>query len=154
MSYIVDITDAKILRCLQLNSNQSIKAIAHEVGLSVTPVYERIKRFEQKGIIKNYSVLLDREKLGLELTVFCQVSLQTHSKNLIEQFEEALKKMPEVIEMYHISGDFDYLVKVVSRDNKQYHDFLVQKLSKLNMVAKVQSNFVLFEVKPFTTIPF
>lgn len=147
MTYQPDEIDLKILSQLLKNSQQSIKLIAQTVGLSVTPVYERIKRLEQRGIIKNYSINLDREKLGWELTVFCNVSLQTHTKNLIEQFEEAVKKMTEVIEVYHISGDFDYMLKVVCKDNKQYHDFLVQKLSKLNMVAKVQSNFVMLEVK-------
>lgn len=147
MTYQPDEIDLKILSQLLKNSQQSIKLIAQTVGLSVTPVYERIKRLEQRGIIKNYSINLDREKLGWELTVFCNVSLQTHTKNLIEQFEEAVKKMTEVIEVYHISGDFDYMLKVVCKDNKQYHDFLIQKLSKLNMVAKVQSNFVMLEVK-------
>lgn len=147
MTYQPDEIDLKILSQLLKNSQQSIKLIAQTVGLSVTPVYERIKRLEQRGIIKNYSINLDREKLGWELTVFCNVSLQTHTKNLIEQFEEAVKNMTEVIEVYHISGDFDYMLKVVCKDNKQYHDFLVQKLSKLNMVAKVQSNFVMLEVK-------
>ena len=143
----LDTTDIKILHTLQHNSHKSIKQIAHVVGLSTTPVYERIKRLEKTGIIKKYSVELDREKMGLELMVFCNVSLQTHSKWLIESFEGAVKQMAEVIEVYHISGDFDYLLKVVCKDNKQYHDFLVQKLSKLEMVAKVQSNFVMFEVK-------
>jgi len=91
----------------------------------------------------------------LGLVVFCQVSLQTHSKNLIERFESSVNLMVEVIEAYHISGEFDYLLKVVCHDNKKYHDFLVHKLSKLEMVAKVQSNFVMFETKEhrFYSIP-
>lgn len=149
----IDIIDRKLLELLQLNSNRGIKELAFEVGLTATPVYERIKRLEKNGIIKKYSIEINREKVGLELMVFCQVSLQTHSKTLIERFEAAVKQMTEVVEVFHISGEFDYLLKVVCHDNKQYHDFLIHKLSKLEMVAKVQSNFVMYETKEFKYYP-
>ena len=146
----IDAIDSKILELLQINSNRGVKELAFEVGLSATPVYERIKRLEKNEIIKRYTIELNKEKVGLDLTVFCQVSLQTHSKSLIERFETAVKLMNEVIEVFHISGEFDYLLKVVCLNNKQYHDFLVHKLSKLEMVAKVQSNFVMYEIKEHT----
>jgi DNA-binding Lrp family transcriptional regulator len=149
----IDVIDRKLLELLQLNSNRGIKELAFEVGLTATPVYERIKRLEKTGIIKKYSIEINREKVGLELMVFCQVSLQTHSKTLIERFETAVKQMTEVAEVFHISGEFDYLLKVVCHDNKQYHDFLIHKLSKLEMVAKVQSNFVMYETKEFKYYP-
>ena len=145
--YTLDTIDYKLLELLQTNSNRGVKEIAFEVGLTTTPVYERIKRLEKLGFIKKYGAEIDKEKVGLGLIVFCQVSLQTHSKTLIERFENAVKQMNEVVEAFHISGEFDYLLKVVCRDNKQYHDFLVLKLSKLEMVSKVQSNFVMFETK-------
>ncbi len=142
-----DEIDIKILELLQQDAKKGIKELAFEVGLSATPVYERIKRLEKNDIIKKYSVLLNREKIGLELMVFCMVSLQTHSMQRIEQFENAVKEMQEVAEAYHISGEYDYLLKVICHDNKEYHDFLVHKLSKLEMVAKVQSQFVMAETK-------
>ena len=145
--YKIDSIDIKLLELLQTDANKGIKELAVEVGLSTTPVYERLKRLEKTVIIKKYSIVVNREKVGMDLTVFCQVSLQTHSKSLIERFENAIKNMPEVVEAFHISGDFDYLLKVVCHDNKQYHDFLVHRLSKLEMVSKVQSNFVMAETK-------
>ncbi len=147
--YKIDQIDGKLLELLQINANKGIKELALEVGLTATPVYERVKRLEKLGFIKKYGIEINKEKVGLGLTVFCQVSLQTHSKTLIERFETSVKQMNEVIEAYHISGEFDYLLKVVCHDNKQYHDFLVLKLSKLEMVAKVQSNFVMAEIKEY-----
>ncbi len=153
--YKIDSVDIKLLELLQINSNRGIKEMAMDVGLTVTPVHERIKRLEKLGYIKKYGIEINKEMVGLGLIVFCQVSLQTHSKNLIERFESSVNLMVEVIEAYHISGEFDYLLKVVCHDNKKYHDFLVHKLSKLEMVAKVQSNFIMFETKEhrFYSIP-
>ena len=145
--YKLDKKDCQILEILQKNAKANSKEIALRVGLSVTPVYERIKRLENAGIIKQYTAVLDKEKIGLELSVFCQVSLQAHTKPMIERFENALKKMPEVLEAYHIAGNFDYLLKVVVHDSKQYHHFVIETLSKLDMVSNVQSNFVMYETK-------
>ena len=145
--YRLDQKDRLILQILQDNAKANIKEIAYRVGLSSTPVYERIKRLEKNGIIKKYTLVLDKEKIGLELSVFCQVSLQTHTKSLIQKFENAIKKMPEVQEAYHIAGNFDYLLKIVVHDSKQYHFFIIETLSKLDMVRTVQSNFVMFETK-------
>ena len=143
----LDATDKRILQILQENAKANTKEIAYKVGLSVTPVYERIKRLEKKGIISYYSAILDKEKIGLDLIVFCQVSLQKHTKNHIEKFERAVAEMHEVQEAYHIAGDFDYLLKIVIHDSKQYHNFLVNKLSKLDMLSNVQSNFVMYKTK-------
>ena len=145
--YKLDSKDRKILQILQKNAKVNIKEIAYKVGLSTTPVYERIKRLEKKGIISYYSAIIDKEKIGLELTVFCQVSLQTHAKSLIERFENAIRNMPEVVEAHHIAGNFDYLLKIVARDSKQYHHFIIETLSKLDMISNVQSNFVMYKTK-------
>lgn len=142
-----DKKDQQILMILQKNAKANTKEIAYKVGLSATPVYERIKRLEKSGIIKRYTAVLDKEKIGLELSVFCQVSLQKHTKSLIERFENAIKKMPEVFEAYHIAGNFDYLLKVVVHDSNQYHHFVIETLSKLDMVSNVQSNFVMYKTK-------
>lgn len=145
--YKFDKKDQEILMILQKNAKANTKEIAYRVGLSATPVYERIKRLEKSGIITRYTAVLNKEKIGLELTVFCQVSLQAHRKSLIDQFEKAIKNMPEVVVAYHIAGNFDYLLKVVVHDSKQYHNFVIDKLSKIDMVSNVQSNFVMYETK-------
>lgn len=143
----LDKIDQQILMLLQQNSKMNIKEIALKVGLTATPTYDRIKRLEKSGVIKRYIAELNREKIGLDLVVFCQVTLQVHSKNLISQFENAVEKMPEVLGCYHIAGNFDYLLKIVTPNIKSYQFFLKNKLSVLGSVSNVQSNFVMSEVK-------
>jgi len=143
----LDKTDKSILMLLQQNSKMNIKEIALKVGLTTSPTYDRIKRLEKSGIIKRYIAELDKEKVGLDLVVFCQVTLQVHSKTLITQFENAVSKMPEIIGCYHVAGNFDYLLKIVTPNIKSYQLFLKNKLSVLESVATVQSNFVMSTVK-------
>lgn len=143
----LDKTDKSILMLLQQNSKMNIKEIALKVGLTTSPTYDRIKRLEKSGIIKHYIAELDKEKVGLDLVVFCQVTLQVHSKTLITQFENAVSKMPEIIGCYHVAGNFDYLLKIVTPNIKSYQLFLKNKLSVLESVATVQSNFVMSTVK-------
>lgn len=145
--YKLDDKDRKILEILQKDGKTSIKEIAYKIGLSSTPVYERIKHLEKNKVINHYTAVLNKEKLGLELSVFCQVSIQYHTDSLIRKFESAIKSMEEIKEAYHIAGNFDYLLKVVVHDSKQYHHFVIDKLSKLDAVRTVQSNFVMFETK-------
>lgn len=152
--YKIDKIDGQILKMLQENAKATTKEIALKVGLSTTPVYERIKSLEKKGIITHYAAVLNKEKIGLSLTVLCQVSLQTHTKTLIEKFEIAINNMDEVHDVYHVAGDFDYILKVVLKDNRQYHDFVIDKLSKLNIISNVQSNFVLNKPKEFKAYTF
>lgn len=143
----LDKIDQQILMLLQQNSKVNIKEIALKVGLTTTPTYDRIKRLEKAGIITRYVAELNKEKVGLDLVVFCQVTLQVHSKKLITQFENAVEKMPEVIGCFHIAGNFDYLLKIVTPNIKSYQFFLKNKLSVLESVANVQSNFVMSTVK-------
>jgi len=143
----LDKIDKQILALLQENSKISIKEIALKVDLTTTPTYDRIKRMEKSGIIKRYIAELDKEKVGLDLVVFCQVTLQVHSKTLITQFENAVSKMPEITGCFHIAGNFDYLLKIVTPNIKSYQLFLKNKLSVLASVANVQSNFVMSTVK-------
>ena len=146
----IDPTDKKILMLLQQNSKFNIKEIARQVDLTTSPTYDRIKRLEKAGIIKGYCAIINKEKIGIDLVVFCQVSLQMHSKFRINSFERAVKKMPEVLGCYHIAGNFDYLLKIVTPNIKSYQLFLKNKLSVLESVANVQSNFVMSEVKDTT----
>ena len=143
----LDIVDKKILHLLQKNSKINIKEIAVKTGLTQTPIYERIKRLEKSGVIKNYIAILDKEKIGFTVEVFCQVTLLVHSKELITRFENAVNKMDEVFECFHVAGNYDYLLKVVVRDMKNYQLFLKNKLSVLESVANVQSTFVMTSTK-------
>ncbi|MFD1292317.1 Lrp/AsnC family transcriptional regulator [Lutibacter holmesii] len=143
----LDTVDQQILMLLQQNSKMNIKEIALKVGLTASPTYDRIKRLEKSGIITKYIAEINREKVGLNLVVFCQVTLHVHSKKLITQFETAVEKMPEVLGCYHIAGNFDYLLKIVTPTIQTYQYFLKNKLSVLESVANVQSNFVMSTVK-------
>ena len=143
----LDATDKQILMLLQENSKMNIKEIALKIGLTNSPTYDRIKRLEKLSIIKGYTAEVNKEKIGLDLVVFCQVTLQVHSKKLITQFENSVSKMTEVLGCYHVAGNFDYLLKIVTPDIKSYQLFLKNKLSVLESVANVQSNFVMSEVK-------
>jgi DNA-binding Lrp family transcriptional regulator len=150
----LDNTDYQILHLLQKNAKFTIKEIASEMGMTTTPVYERIKRMEEDGYIQNYVALLDKEKLGLHLTIFCKVSLQDHSQEHLEVFETQVKDHPEIIECFQIAGDFDYLLKVVLQDMAAYQKFMIGKLAKLPNIQKVQSSFVMNQVKCNTQLHF
>jgi DNA-binding Lrp family transcriptional regulator len=150
--YNLDPIDKQILLLLQQNSKMNIKEIGLKIGLTASPTYDRIKRLEKSGIIERYIVEINKEKVGLGLVVFCQVTLQVHSKSLITQFENAISKIPEVIGCFHIAGNFDYLLKIVTPNIKSYQLFLKNKLSVLESVSNVQSNFVMSTVKENSTL--
>ncbi len=143
----LDKLDKNILHLLQTDSSLNTKQIADEVGLSVTPTYERIKRMERTGVIEKYVALLNKEKVGKNLVVYCNVSLQVHSKPLLKKFETAISKFDEVMECYHTAGTFDYLLKVASNDMNHYQDFITNKLAATENIGHVQSSFVMTEVK-------
>lgn len=149
----LDAIDIKIVNLLQDNSKANTKEIAMRVGLTVTPTYERIKRLEKNGIITKYVALVDPSKLGFDMTVYCQVSLQVHSKDLISRFENSIIKLNEVLECHHVAGNYDYLLKVVVPDIHHYQLFLKNKLSVLPSVGNVRSNIVMSSAKNEIRIP-
>lgn len=142
-----DQTDKKILRVLQADARLNTKQIAAKIGLTVTPTYERLKKIEQSGVIKKYVALLDREQIGKTIVAYITVSLQLHSKPMISAFEKAIIKVPEVMESFHVAGNFDYLLKVVVNDMNSYQNFLINKLAAIENIAHVQSSFVMTEIK-------
>ena len=144
---ILDTIDKKILSILQQNSKTNIKVIALKVGLTQTPTYERIRRLEKSGIIEKYIAVLNKEKIGYHVEVFCQVTLLVHSKKLITKFEKAVNRIDEIKECFHVAGNYDYLLKVIVKDMKSYQFFLKNKLSVLDSVANVQSTFVMSSTK-------
>lgn len=146
----LDKTDRKILELLQSDARLNTKEIAHRIGLSVTPTYERLKKIEKSGVIKSYVTLLNGEKAGKTLVAFCNVSLQLHSQPLIKKFETAMAKMEEVMECYHVAGTYDYLLKVVVNDMRNYQYFLTNKLAAIENIGQVHSSFVMTEIKHTT----
>tara|TARA_R110001583_G_scaffold74038_1_gene205322 strand:+ start:5346 stop:5810 length:465 start_codon:yes stop_codon:yes gene_type:complete len=144
---LLDLIDKKILTILQQNSKANTKEIALKIGLTQTPTYERIKRLEKSGVIEKYVALLNKQTIGFTVEVFCQVSLLVHSKDLITKFEKAVNTMEEVIECFHVAGNYDYLLKVIVKDMNSYQNFLKNKLSVLDSVSNVQSTFVMSSTK-------
>lgn len=145
-----DKTDRKILDVLQKDARLNTKEIAHRIGLSVTPTYERLKKIEKSGVIKSYVTLLHGDKIGKGLMAYCNVSLQLHSQTFIKKFEAAIARMEEVMECYHVAGNYDYLLKVVIDDMRSYQHFLTNKLAAIENIGQVHSAFVLTEVKHTT----
>jgi Lrp/AsnC family leucine-responsive transcriptional regulator len=144
---VPDKKDLAILRLLQENARITIKEISAKVHLSTTPVHERIKRMEESGVIKQYATLVDHTKVKKGLMVICYVSLRQHSKNAGDKFIKTIRELNEVIECYNISGEFDFMLKVVCEDMNAYYDFHVNKLSQLENMGHVQSVFVMGIIK-------
>jgi DNA-binding Lrp family transcriptional regulator len=143
----LDEKDIAILKLLQQNAKATFAEIAKAVHLSTTPVHDRIKRMEQSGVIKQYATLLDVGKINKTLTVICYVSLKEHNKNAGTKFIRSILDMPEVIECFSISGEFDFMLKVMASNMETYYDFHVNKLSQADNVGHIQSVFVMGVVK-------
>ncbi len=143
----LDKTDVAILRLLQQNSRISIREIGEKVHLSTTPVHERIRRMEQSGIIKQYVTLLDGAKVKKGLMVICYLSLRQHSKTAGAKFIKSIMEMNEITECLTISGEFDFMLKVVAENMDDYYNFHVNKLSQMDNIGNVQSVFVMGVVK-------
>jgi len=143
----MDKIDKDILGQLQENAKQNTKEIANKVGLSTTPTYERIKKLEQLGIIKGYVALLDREKIRKDVVAYCQVTLSKHQKKLIDNFKSKILCFPEIMECLHVSGNFDFLLKVVTDDINSFHLFINGKLSVVEEIVTIHSSFVMDTVK-------
>ncbi|MBP6182509.1 Lrp/AsnC family transcriptional regulator [Flavobacterium sp.] len=150
---ILDETDKKILRLLQEDAHLTLKDIANQINLSLTPVHDRVKRLEKEGIIEKYVSILNKKKLGKNLTVYCQVTLVKQNYDISEGFNQAILNMPEVVECNFVSGNFDYMLKIVLADMESYHYFHQKKLSVLPEVSLINSFFIISEVKSTTVLP-
>lgn len=147
MSETLDKTDLLILKTLQKNAKLTTKELADAVNLSPTPVFERQKRLERQGYIKKYVAIIDPEKLGQGLLVFCKVKLKQINHEIADSFTRRILRIPEVTECYNTSGAYDYLLKVRARDMKQYQEFVLNKLGDIDSVGSIESTFVMSEVK-------
>ena len=143
----LDKVDVAILKLLQQNARMTVKELSERVHLSTTPVHERIKRLEQSGVIKQYAALLDNRKVKKGLMVICYISLKQHSKTAGISFIKSIQAMPEVVECYNISGEFDFMLKVVAEDMNAYYDFHVNKLGQVENLGHQQSTFVMGVIK-------
>lgn len=143
----LDQIDREILQRLKEHGKMSHKELAHLVGLTITPTYERVKRLERTGVIAGYTIKVDNSVLGKGLKVICHVSLKAHNNEVIENFENSIVHLDEVSSCFHIAGAFDYSLLIEVENMQHYEHFLKEKLSKIPDIANVQSSFVMSELK-------
>lgn len=153
MSVQIDAIDRRILQLLQKDGKMKIKEIAGELKMSTTPIFDRIKRMERDGVIKGYSTIVDREKLGFDLVTFVTITLDKHHMDYVELFERDILALKEIVACYHIAGRYDYLLKVVVVDMQAYQEFITKSLGILPYIRRVQSSFMMTEVKMERGIP-
>lgn len=149
----LDATDISILSALQDNSRLTVKEIASAIHLSPTPTFERIKRLEREGFIRKYIAILDAEKINCGFIAFCYLKMKQHTYENAMRIMEAVEKIPEIAECYNISGDYDFLLKIYTRDMKSYQKFLLRILGDLDCIGSLNSSFVLGEVKNTHELP-
>lgn len=139
MPHTLDKIDIQILSILQKDSNRTTKSIAQELGMTTSPIFERIKKLEKEGFIKKYVAVLDNKKIGLKLKVFIGITLQGHTRSFLEKFVKEINNFPEVVECHRVSGNYDYLLKLVVADIEAYETFIISKLTLLPYLGNVQS---------------
>ncbi len=150
MKFSLDSKDCQILELLQNDSTISVKDIASKINLSFTPTYERIKNLEKEGIIIKYVALVNREKIGLKIVVYCNITLKEQSKQALIDFEKTIFNIPEIVEVTSVSGTYDYMLKIVAKDIEQYNTFVVETISNIKNIGQYHSHIVLNEVKKET----
>ncbi len=143
----LDGIDKKLLNLLQSDSKQTTKQLSLQLGLSVTAVYERVKKLEKEAVIKQYVALVNKDKIEKSFLVFCHIRLEKHNKDYIRLFEKEIKKLEEVTECFHVSGDYDYILKIYVKDMDAYREFMVNKITTLKHVGSTHSIFTIGEVK-------
>ena len=148
----MDSIDKKLLKLLQTDSKKTTKELSVKLNLSVTAVYERIKKLEREGIIQNYVALINRSKVNKGFIVFCHIKLSQHTREFLTKFENQVVKLTEILECHHVSGDYDYILKIAVKDMEEYREFLVTKLTTLEHIGSTHSTFMISEVKNTTVI--
>lgn len=148
----MDATDRKILQLLQADASQTVKQIAAQIPLSVTPCWKRIQKLEQDGVIRARVALLDPGKINAAVTVFVAIKTDQHSREWIERFDRAVSELPEVMEIYRMSGEVDYLLRVVVSSIEAYDRFYKQLVDRIEL-ANVTSSFAMEQIKFTTALP-
>jgi DNA-binding Lrp family transcriptional regulator len=151
---VLDKIDKQILELLQHDARITNKELSAKLGLSTTPIFERVKKLERNGYIKGYVALVDPKKINRKLTSFISVSLKQHTNDKIKVFMNQVNKFSEVMECYHIAGQTDFIAKIVVEDMESYQKFIVNNFSKLDNISQIQSNFVMSELKNTTAYQF
>ncbi|WP_181374594.1 Lrp/AsnC family transcriptional regulator [Polaribacter aquimarinus] len=149
---MLDSTDKKLINLLQTDSKQTTKQLSLQLNLSVTAVYERIKKLEKEKIIEKYVAIINKNKIEKSFLVFCHIKLIQHSKEYVTTFEREVLKLEEVSECFHVSGDYDYILKIYVKDMESYRDFMVKKLTAIKYIGSTHSTFAIEEVKNTTEI--
>jgi Lrp/AsnC family transcriptional regulator, leucine-responsive regulatory protein len=147
---MLDQVDKKLLFLLQTDTKKTTKELSLKLNLSVTAVYERIKKMEREGVISNYVALLNRTKIDKSFVVFCHIKLVQHSREFLTKFESEIIQLDEVLECFHVSGDYDYILKILVKDMEEYREFMVTKLTTLQHIGSTHSTFMIGEVKNTT----
>lgn len=147
---LLDDTDRKLLKLLQADAKKTVKELSMRLGLSSTAVYERVKKLEREGVIASYVALLDRKKIGKGFVVFCHIKLVQHTKEYLTKFEGEVVLLDEVLECFHVSGDYDYILKISVGSMEEYRNFMVTKLTTLQHIGSTHSSFMIGEVKNTT----
>ena len=150
---MLDELDKIILQILQSEARISNAELARRVNLSPPATLARVRRLEENGFIEGYAALVNRREMGYDMLCFVSVSLQLHDVEQVTGFRDAVGKMPEVLACHHVTGDYDYLLKVVAHNTKDLENFLLQKLTPIPGVARIHTSLVLNEVKSTTVIP-
>jgi Lrp/AsnC family leucine-responsive transcriptional regulator len=149
----LDAIDIKIIRALQADGKVTIGDLAEQVGLSPSPCARRVRILEQAGIIKGYSAVIDQTKVGLPISAFASIKLERQREEDLDRFAQAVAKWPEVVDCYLMTGQRDYLMRIVARDLEAYEQFLKQKLTRLDGVASIETSFALGQVKRSEVLP-
>ncbi len=148
----LDAIDKKILQQLQKDSKITNKELSNVMDLSVTAIFERIKRLERNDVIARYVALVRPENVDKSFMVLTQIKLVQHTKNNVLKFEAEVVKLAEVLECYHVSGEYDYILKILVKDMEAYREFMLSKLTSLDHIGSTQSTFIISSVKSTTAI--
>ncbi|WP_449433781.1 Lrp/AsnC family transcriptional regulator [Pseudomonas putida] len=143
----LDEMDRRILRVLSKDGRASLQEVGKQVGLSASPCWQRIKRMEESGVIQGYEAKIDLTELGFRDGLIVMLTLEQHSDEMLERFEQALAEIPEVIEAYLVSGEYDYFIRVAVKDTRDYERLLREKLYKITGLRHSVSSFVLRQLK-------
>lgn len=139
----IDEIDRKILRILQENAKITNSQLSKDIGLSPAPTLERVKKLENMGLIKSYHASLNTEKVGIGVVTFVQVNLASHKKSVLDSFVEKIKKIENVVECHHLTGNSDFLLKVIAKDITSYQQLMLEEISEIEEISNMQSMVVL-----------
>lgn len=153
MNTELDDIDRTILQQLQDNARMTMTECARRINLSPTALQKRIQKLEDTGVIEKYATLVNREAVGLDMLCFVQVTLQRHGPEAVAQFKREVQAMPEVLECHHLTGEYDYLLKIVVSNRKHLEKFILEKLTPVPGMDKIRTSLVLSEIKATTAVP-